>query len=98
MICCGKEMRHTKIGYFLCEECGNKVEDELGLIRRTLEEHPGANLIELVKYTGLPSNVLLEYLNDGTITFVEKKKEMKGYYVGSQQKARWHIDIPNRKK
>ena len=94
MICCGEEMRHTKLGYFLCEKCQNQVEDELGLIKRTLEEHPGANAIDLMRLPNLPSNTILKYLDDGVLTPIKRKKNIRGYYnPQAASRPKWHIHI-----
>ena len=52
LMCCDKPMRHTLLGYYECEVCKRQIEDELGLIKRTLKEHPNANAmyINVISY------------------------------------------------
>ena len=92
-ICCNEQMRHTDLGYYECPICKKQIEDELGLIKRTLEEHPGANAIELAQLTKLSSKTILKYLNDGSLTNVKHTKNIKGYYMGSTATPKWHIDV-----
>ena len=92
-ICCNEKMRHTNLGYYECSICHNQIEDELGLIKRTLEEHPGANAIELVRLTNIPSKTILKYLNDGSLSNVKHIKNIRGYYMGSSEAPKWHIDV-----
>jgi hypothetical protein len=54
-------MRHTKLGYFVCDICQNKIEDDLGIIIQALEENPGANAMELAQLTNLPNKTILKY-------------------------------------
>lgn len=97
MVCCGKEMRHTQLGYYTCDLCGEQYNDALGIIKEALDSHPGANAIELMKYTGLPSKIILNYMRNGTLSSVTKEKNMKGYYIGNSNKAQWHIDVRRHK-
>ena len=97
-ICCEKIMKHTNLGYYECEVCKKQIEDELGLIKRTLIEHPNINAIELANLTKLPSKIILKYLNDGVLTSEKPKKNIKGYYLGSEVTPKWHIGVNFLKK
>lgn len=87
MICCNKEMRQTKLGYYVCENCGKQIEDDFGLIKKTLDAHPGANVIDIVNYTGLPPRVVLKCLNDGLMSTVKTKPMLS---QNTEVKATWH--------
>jgi hypothetical protein len=91
--CCGLKMRHTKLGYYECSKCGRQVDDELGVIKKTLEAHPNCNAIDLARLTGISSKTILDYMEDGTLTPTQKqKKNIKGHYVGKYADPKWHID------
>lgn len=93
--CCNKEMIHTNLGYYECDICKKQIEDDLGLIKSTLDKHPGSNAIELAKLTKLPTKVILKYLNDGAITAINQPKSIRGYYLGAEVTPKWHIDVKN---
>lgn len=95
LMCCDRPMRHTLLGYYECEVCKRQIEDELGLIKRTLKEHPNANAIELVQLTNLPNKTILKYLNEGALNDLKPHKNIKGFYVGKEVDPKWHIDIDN---
>lgn len=98
MICCGKELEKNKLGVYVCDKCGKEYHDEIDVIENALKKHPGANSIDLMRYTGLSSKTIIEYMQNGNIVPVEREKEMKGYYAGEPNKAQWHIDIYKRNK
>ena len=94
IMCCNKPMIHTSLGYYECEVCKKRLEDDLGLIKRTLKEYPNANALELAQLTKLPNRVILKYLNEGDLNSVEQPKNIKGCYVTPKEATpKWHIDI-----
>ena len=85
-ICCGKKMRHTKLGYYECIICGKQIEDEYGLIKKTLKDYPNSNALELAKLTNLPSSTIIKYL-DNISEFKEESKP-----ILESIKPKWHTN------
>lgn len=97
MICCEEEMIREKFG-FKCQKCGKTIND-IEIIKQAFIANPDINAIDLARITEIPSNVIIRYLNDGTLSSIEikKKKNMRGYYMGSPDaEGRWRTDIPNK--
>ncbi len=97
MICCEEEMIRVEDG-FLCKKCGYFVND-IELIKNIIQQNPGINAIELARISDIPNNAIIKYLNDGLISTVEHKKNIRGYYVGGMTaKGQWRTDIPSKRK
>lgn len=75
-------------------------QNNLKLIKESLAKHPGASIIDLVRYTGLSSRDVLWFVNNGYIGFMSDnimEKQIKGYYMGSTKKDKWYSKIFSRK-
>lgn len=68
---CGGNMVFKGVGEYHCEDCGNVEYDDYGKVRRYLEEHPGANAVEVEQNTGVAQKAIRQLLRDARIQVTE---------------------------
>ena len=59
---CGGELTYTGLGEYKCIKCNIVMCDYYGKVRNYLEKHRGATMGETVAATGVPKNVVREFL------------------------------------
>ena len=55
------------VGEYKCEDCGNLGYDDYGKARNYIEQHPGANMAEVAKETGVPVILIGHITKEGSI-------------------------------
>ena len=55
---CGKMLKYLGVGEYKCEDCGYTEYDDYGLVRSFLEKHPGANVVQVERATGVSRKVI----------------------------------------
>lgn len=68
-VVCGKEFETSKFE-MICSECGQTDQKVFNVIRDYLYAHPGANVNEVTKETGISASKILKYLKEGRIETV----------------------------
>ena len=51
---CGAILKYDGLGEYKCPDCNHSEYDSYGQVRKYLETHPGANIIQVEKGTGIP--------------------------------------------
>lgn len=64
---CGGVMIFKGVGEYCCEDCGGVAYDDYGRVRVYLEEHPGANIVEVEQNTGVPQKTIRQLLREARI-------------------------------
>ncbi|MCM1112322.1 MAG: hypothetical protein NC399_03595 [Muribaculum sp.] len=64
---CGGMMIFKGVGEYRCEDCGSVAYDDYGKVRVYLEEHPGANAVEVEQNTGVPQKTIRQLLREARI-------------------------------
>ena len=70
---CGGGLKYKGLGEYICEKCENIMFDEYGKVRNYLENHPGVNLVELSRATGVSQKVIKQMIIDERFNLVNKK-------------------------
>lgn len=86
-ITCGKKFANKEGDY--CNNCSPSVEDEsFEVIRQFLEENPSSNVMDVVRATGIRSDLVFKFINDGRVSInsPEKKQEKKGIFMDGKKK------------
>jgi predicted amidophosphoribosyltransferase len=56
----------------LCPECAQAEEEEFERVRAYLDQHPGAEVEEVSRATGVPGSKILRYLREGRLMSVPR--------------------------
>lgn len=75
---CGGKLKYIGIGEYECTQCGNKELDDYGKVRNFLEEHPGANVLQTEKGTGVSKSVINDLIVDGKLEISSKARFLRG--------------------
>lgn len=65
---CDGKMRYDGDGEYICQKCGEKQLDDFGKIKKYLEVHPGRNVVEVARDTGVEVEIVGMFLKDGRIS------------------------------
>ncbi|MCM1100636.1 MAG: flagellar protein [Clostridium sp.] len=68
---CGGRMIFKGVGEYHCEDCGYVDYDDYGKVRQYLEEHPGANAVEVEEHTGVQQKIIRQMLREARIQVAE---------------------------
>lgn len=71
---CGGVMVFKGLGEYKCEDCGSVEYDDYGKVRGYLEEHPGANAVEVEDKTGVAQKTIRQMLRDARIQVSENSQ------------------------
>ncbi len=61
---CGALFEYKGLGEYVCPDCGHKEYDSYGLVRSYLEKHPGANILQTEKNTGVSRSKIARMIAD----------------------------------
>lgn len=64
---CGGIMIFRGVGEYKCEDCGGLGYDDYGKARNYIEQHPGANMAEVAKETGVPQKSIREMVRESRL-------------------------------
>jgi PHP family Zn ribbon phosphoesterase len=64
---CGGIMIFRGVGEYKCEDCGNLGYDDYGKARNYIEQHPGANMAEVAKETGVPQKSIRDMVKESRL-------------------------------
>lgn len=64
---CGGVMIFKGVGEYECEKCGAKAYDDYGKVRLFLEEHAGANAVEVEAATGVTQKSIRQMLRESRL-------------------------------
>ena len=62
------------LGEYECEQCGELAYDDYGKVRNYIEEHKGANAMEVEQATGVSQKVIQRLLREGRLEVAEGSK------------------------
>jgi len=71
---CGKIMIY--VGIPICEECLKKEEEYYEIVRRYLDEHPRSSVKEISEATGVPADVIMKFVRQGSLVATESLSGM----------------------
>ncbi len=71
---CGKI--YTFTGLPICKECHDKEEEEYEILRVYLREHPLAALSEASRDTGVPSEIIADFLRRGLLEGITRNEDV----------------------
>jgi len=54
-------------GRDLCSKCLEAEDDDYGVVRRYVRDHPRSTVVEVAEETGVDEEVILQYLRDGRL-------------------------------
>ena len=61
---CGTPLEYSGLGEYKCPDCGRKEYDSYGIVRIYLEQHPGANILQVEKNTGIPRQKISRMISE----------------------------------
>lgn len=71
---CGGVMVFKGVGEYHCEECGAVAYDDYGKVRLYLEEHKGANVVEVEHETGVSQKSIRQMLRESRLQVAENSR------------------------
>ena len=71
---CGAMMSFKGVGEYECIKCHALDYDDYGVVRRYLEEHPGATITETAEVTGISQNAITQMLRQERLEIREGSK------------------------
>ena len=74
---CRNKLEYRGEGEYRCKACGHKVYDDYGKIKRYINEHGTAPIVDLSKATGVPQEIIELLIEKGKFSPPEKKKAAK---------------------
>jgi RNA polymerase subunit RPABC4/transcription elongation factor Spt4 len=66
---CGRIMIY--VGIPICEKCLKKEEEYYDIVRRYLDEHPRSSVREIGDATGVPVEVIMKFVRQGSLVALE---------------------------
>lgn len=69
----------TKDRHDICKNCLEKENDQLNLLKKYLDENPGAQLKELVRVSGVPEETIVHYVRTNRLISVMETPALKIY-------------------
>lgn len=64
---CGGIMIFRGVGEYKCEDCGSLGYDDYGKARNYIEQHPGANMAEVAKETGVSQKSIRDMVRESRL-------------------------------
>lgn len=61
---CGGELKQISMGTYLCKSCNRENYDSYHTVRNFLEKHGAHSILEIQHATGIPRNVIRQFLED----------------------------------
>lgn len=71
---CGGIMIFKGVGEYHCEECGAVAYDDYGKVRLYLEDHKGANVVEVEHETGVSQKSIRQMLRESRLQVAENSR------------------------
>jgi len=65
---CGGHLKYIGLGEYSCEKCKETVYDDYGKVRSFLELHPGANIVQVSNYTGVPKSKIKQLIDSDRLS------------------------------
>ena len=75
---CGGNLKYTGVGEYVCEVCRNIEYDDYGKVRNFIENHPGANIKQTEKGTGVSKAVIHGLIESGKLEVSSKTGFLRG--------------------
>ena len=70
---CGAILKYDGLGEYVCPDCNHKEYDSYGMVRNYLETHPGANIIQVEKGTGIPRSQISKMIAEDRFKISNQK-------------------------
>ena len=71
---CGRLMIY--VGIPVCEKCLRKEEEYYDIVRRYLDEHPRSSVREIADATGVPVDIIIQFVRQGSLVALEAASEI----------------------
>ncbi len=71
---CGGIMVFKGVGEYHCEQCGEVAYDDYGKVRLYLEDHKGANVVEVEHETGVSQKSIRQMLRESRLQVAENSR------------------------
>lgn len=73
-VCGSTSIEYLGLGEYRCKDCLNRMYDNYGLVRKYIEEHPGATEVDVHMATGVGRETIRHFVREERFDVVNGKK------------------------